>query len=115
MDAISTSGLLSLKQVFVRYVSHEIRLVFSTIVVVLIANQFRSPLNVVHAGLELLLMDLQRSEFSAANRFRELVEDIFAASGSAITILNDLLNYEHIDSGKGKSFLDSFNKTLMIY
>lgn len=29
----------------------------------------------------------------------DLVEDIFAASGSAISILNDLLNYEHIDAG----------------
>jgi len=32
----------------------------------------------------------------------ELVEDIFAASGSAISILNDLLNYEHIDAGTFK-------------
>jgi hypothetical protein len=54
---------------------------------------------VVHAGLELLLLDLKRSEVTVADRFRELVDDIFAASNSAITILNDLLNYEHMDSG----------------
>lgn len=101
MNVILTSEMLSLKQVFVRYVSHEIR----------------SPLNVVHAGLELLLMDLRGSEVAAADRFREavlLVEDIFAASDSAISILNDLLNYEHIDSGNFKLDM-SFKPLLRIF
>ena len=59
-------------------------------------------MNVVHAGLELVLMDLKRIDEELGDRLRdtvELVEDIFAASDSAITILNDLLNYEHLDSG----------------
>jgi len=50
-------------------------------------------------------MNLKRSEVSASDRLHEavlLIEDIFAASESAITILNDLLNYEHMDSGKGR-------------
>lgn len=90
--------MLSLKQIFVRYVSHEIR----------------SPLNVVHAGLELVLMDLKRADEELGDRLRdavELVEDIFAASDSAITILNDLLNYEHLDSGNFK--LDMSYKPLL--
>ena len=47
-------------------------------------------------------MDLKRADEELGDRLRdavELVEDIFAASDSAITILNDLLNYEHLDSG----------------
>ena len=62
----------------------------------------RSPLNVVHAGLELLLVDLKRVDGDVNDRLRaavELVEDIFSASDTAISILNDLLNYEHMDSG----------------
>eukprot|EP01035_Chromulina_nebulosa_P069348 gene69348-biopygen25639 len=39
MFAVTKSNLLRLKQIFVRYVSHEIR----------------SPLNVVHVGLEMLV------------------------------------------------------------
>mmetsp|Transcript_30767 Transcript_30767/g.42093 ORF Transcript_30767/g.42093 Transcript_30767/m.42093 type:complete len:831 (+) Transcript_30767:70-2562(+) len=98
MKAILTSEMLSLKQIFVRYVSHEIR----------------SPLNVVHAGLELVLLDLRQADEELGHRLRdavELVEDIFTASDSAITILNDLLNYEHLDSGNFK--LDMSYKPLL--
>jgi len=35
----------------------------------------------------------------------DLVEDIFTASDSAINILNDLLNYEHLDAGSNPSFI----------
>jgi len=55
---------------------------------------------VVHAGLELLLLDLKKVEDNVSDRLRELAEDIFAASGTAINILNDLLDYEHMDSGE---------------
>lgn len=102
MNAILTTEMLSLKQVFVRYVSHEIRSVLPFVISNSFVNGFdshRSPLNVVHAGLDLLLVDLKKCEVSVSDRFLELVEDIFAASDSAITILNDLLNYEHMDSG----------------
>jgi len=71
---------LSLKQVFVRFVSHEIR----------------SPLNVVLAGLELLRADLN----SGVNlSISDLIDDMQSAAETAITILNDLLNYEHMDAG----------------
>jgi len=40
----------------------------------------------------------------------DLVEDIFAASGSAISILNDLLNYEHIDAGNVCYLKRTFNR-----
>ena len=75
--AISTMHSLSLKQVFVRFVSHEIR----------------SPLNVVLAGLELL-----RADFNTGVNL-DLIDDMQSAAETAITILNDLLNYEHMDAG----------------
>ena len=63
----------------------------------------RSPLNVVHAGLDILLEDLrsfQQVEIAAAMKaVIELAEDIYSASESAIHILNDLLEYEHLDAG----------------
>ena len=67
-----------------RYVSHEIR----------------SPLNVVHAGLELLRADLVAA--GALSSTLTLLQDIFFASSAAIEILNDMLQYEHIDSGTFK-------------
>lgn len=66
---------------------------------------YRSPLNVVHAGLDIL-----RSELGCMENFNglfgqvsestaELIEDIYTASETAISILNDLLHYEHMDAG----------------
>ena len=77
-------SVLRLKREFVRYVSHEIR----------------SPLNVAYAGLEILKADLQAAGASLA--ILSLLDDIFSASNSAIEILNDMLHYEHIDSGTFK-------------
>jgi len=79
--AISSMQSLSLKQVFVRYVSHEIR----------------SPLNVVLAGLELLRGDLKEVVNSS---IFDLINDMQTAGETAITILNDLLHYEQMDAGK---------------
>mmetsp|Transcript_16569 Transcript_16569/g.24082 ORF Transcript_16569/g.24082 Transcript_16569/m.24082 type:complete len:910 (+) Transcript_16569:10-2739(+) len=80
MVAMSNMKSLDLKQTFVRHVSHEIR----------------SPLNVVHAGLEILRSELV---FSASSAALELIDDIYSASETAIDILNDLLHYEHMDAG----------------
>jgi signal transduction histidine kinase len=77
-------SLLRLKREFVRYVSHEIR----------------SPLNVAHAGLEILKADLEAMGASLA--ILNLLDDIFSASSAAIEILNDMLHYEHMDSGTFK-------------
>jgi len=79
-----SEAILQLKREFVRYVSHEIR----------------SPLNVVHAGLELLRVDLETAGAPAS--CLNLLQDIFFASSAAIDILNDMLQYEHIDSGTFK-------------
>eukprot|EP01036_Dinobryon_divergens_P028253 gene28253-37169_t len=75
---------LQLKREFVRYVSHEIR----------------SPLNVAHAGLEILKAELEI--IGVTNFIRDLLDDIFFASNTAIDILNDMLQYEYIDSGTFK-------------
>ena len=77
-------SVLRLKREFVRYVSHEIR----------------SPLNVAHAGLEILKADLEAMGASLA--ILSLLDDIFSASNAAIEILNDMLHYEHMDSGTFK-------------
>jgi len=81
--AISKINSLSLKQVFVRYVSHEIR----------------SPLNVVLAGLELLRADLKDATERVNMSVFELIDDMQYAGETAINILNDLLHYEHMDAG----------------
>ena len=79
-----SEAILQLKREFVRYVSHEIR----------------SPLNVVHAGLELLRADLAAA--GVLPSFVGLLQDIYFASSAAIEILNEMLQYEHIDSGTFK-------------
>ena len=65
----------------------------------------RSPLNIVHAGFDIIRADMRPMEegsslvvVSAENA--EMIEQIFTASQTAIDILDDLLQYEHIDSGR---------------
>lgn len=114
MNAVFSMEMLSLKQVFVRYVSHEIRYYlrsafsFSDTIYTYV-NITRSPLNVVHAGLDILRDELRdyiavetATQGNSSNQkgLLGLVEDMFAASDSAITILNDLLNYENMDAGR---------------
>ena len=55
----------------------------------------------VHAGLDILRAELKNESLVLASvrDAVELVEDIFTSSESAINILNDLLNYEHLDAG----------------
>jgi signal transduction histidine kinase len=64
----------------------------------------RSPLNIVHAGL-----DIVRSEIEASSggpvvfispETAKMIRNMFSASETAIQILNDLLHYEHIDAGE---------------
>ena len=103
--ALSEMKTLKLKQAFVRHVSHEIRSFFlsSSLLSSIHVNLFRSPLNVVLAGLEILISDLSES----ANKYNdensqktlEMAGDVHSACETAIQLLNDLLNYEHLDAG----------------
>mmetsp|Transcript_19291 Transcript_19291/g.26518 ORF Transcript_19291/g.26518 Transcript_19291/m.26518 type:complete len:335 (+) Transcript_19291:297-1301(+) len=81
--AVSTMNSLILKQVFVRFVSHEIR----------------SPLHVVLAGLELLRCDINATVSERNVSILELIDDMQSAGETAISILNDLLQYENMDAG----------------
>ena len=56
-------------------------------------------MNVVHAGLDLLKEQALRIEGETGKVFIDLMEDIIEANGIAISILDDLLNYENIDAG----------------
>ena len=117
-------NMLSLKQEFVRYVSHEIRLVYmgmSMMMIIMIWTyqriqiMTRSPLNVVHAGLDIVRSDVEAQSLNLGAsgvpsagvhisvETAEMIEQIFAASSTAIEILDDLLIYEHIDSGNWMS------------
>jgi len=81
--AVSKMHSLRLKQVFVRFVSHEIR----------------SPLHVVLAGLELLRADMSAAGSQTNLLNLELIEDMQSAGETAVNILNDLLQYENMDAG----------------
>jgi hypothetical protein len=61
-------------------------------------------LNIVHAGLDLLQLTIKAADptspFVSIDRSTaDFVFQMFFASESAINILNDLLQYEHIESG----------------
>ena len=64
----------------------------------------RSPLNIVHAGLDLLLLTIKAADPAAPfvpidRSTADFIFQMFFASESAINILNDLLQYEHIEAG----------------
>ena len=110
---VSKENSLRLKQIFVRHhVSHEIRWVRLPYEYCLYYHHHnlsvlficRSPLNVVHGGLDLLMSEIRVSdpnaEFVPISRSTvELIQHIFSSSESAIDLLNDLLHYEQIDAG----------------
>jgi len=58
-------------------------------------------MNVMHAGVEMLREELKSDAVRGGNLcvIKDLLDDIYAASESAISVLNDLLNYEHLDAG----------------
>lgn len=65
---------------------------------------YRSPLNVVHVGLEMLLTEIRKSDpaspFVSIDRSTaDFIVHMFTSSESAINILNDLLQYEHMEAG----------------
>lgn len=53
----------------------------------------------MHAGLDLLVTDMKSEVLAAPSRLMELIEDVFSASESALSILDDLLQYENIEAG----------------
>lgn len=64
----------------------------------------RSPLNVVHVGLEMLLTEIRKSDpaspfVSIERSTADFIVHMFTSSESAINILNDLLQYEHMEAG----------------
>ena len=65
----------------------------------------------VHAGLDILRSEITRDGPNAVILDRdkvELIEQIFSASGSSIDILDDLLIYEHIDSGDNNTYVSLY-------
>ena len=58
----------------------------------------RSPLNVVHASIELLKDYLAALAVSDA-ALTDLIDDAYKSSLAAINILSNLLNFENIDAG----------------
>ena len=64
----------------------------------------RSPLNVVHVGLEMLVSLVNSADptspvISIDRSTADFILQMFFSSESAINILNDLLQYEHIEAG----------------
>ena len=57
----------------------------------------------VHAGLDIVRSEIQSNAGAPvvyiSAETAAMIEDIFSASGTSIEILNDLLDYERIDSG----------------
>jgi signal transduction histidine kinase/CheY-like chemotaxis protein len=94
-EAHQRQQILDMKRRFVRFISHEIR----------------TPLNTVCMGLELLESDLRVGDDMNTCSLGEngstddiafwydIIIDIKENANSAVTVLNDLLNYDKIESG----------------
>ena len=72
-----------------------------------IVTPCRSPLNIVHAGLDIVRHEFELKDGSSVVHIStdtaKMIENIFSASESAIANVNDLLHYEHLDSGNHSS------------
>ena len=113
--AVTSRNLLKMKQIFVRFASHEIRFVcchfysmgkctVRKVICGYLPMAFRSPLNVVHAGLDLLLAEVRSADPASpyvpiTRSTADFIVHMFTSSESAINILNDLLQYEHMEAG----------------
>ena len=80
----STAAELDLKKSFVRYISHEIR----------------TPLSIILTGIDVL--EEQLKDGDDAVEILRTVEDLKQPCLSGIQLLNDLLEYEKLDSGLEK-------------
>ena len=75
----------------------------------------RSPLNIVHAGLDIVRSEIEASSGGGPVVFispetAKMIRNMFSASETAIQILNDLLHYEHIDAGE-----DTIHTCIIVY
>ena len=80
---IEKENKLEEKKEFIRYISHEIR----------------TPLNTVCLGLDVLGDDLKKSANPTDVERCETIGDISASCQIALSILNDLLNMDKVESG----------------
>lgn len=108
-QATERKGIQEMKRRFVRFISHEIR----------------TPLNTVCMGLELLESELQSGggvspmDGSSAERmaiededvdfWQKVTSDVKENAHVAVSILNDLLNYDKLETGEMKLELAKVN------
>jgi signal transduction histidine kinase len=81
VKAIKLEGDLALKKTFVRYISHELR----------------TPLSIAVTGLELL--EDRIKEGATTDELLAIIKDIKQPCMTGVTVLNDLLDFEKLDSG----------------
>ena len=81
-DAANAKASLNMKRLFVRYVSHEIR----------------TPLNTVLMGLQYLKQKVLERD-TPNDPTVEVINEVEGSCDAAVHILNDLLDYEKLESG----------------
>ena len=80
----NASEILTVRKMFMRYISHEMR----------------TPLNTVSVGLNVLIKQFQTTFKMASNHIIFMTtKDIQASCNVAVEILNDMLLYDKIESG----------------
>ena len=103
-EAVHKDLVMKTKRQYVRYISHEVR----------------TPLNVVHLGFQVLYTEMKKMQelfaddklferrkepsivskvVNQASDWVNLVNDMVESLNAAITVLNDLIDYDKIDSG----------------
>eukprot|EP01041_Mallomonas_annulata_P005274 gene5274-10554_t len=90
MTAYISAHALDTRKMFIRYASHGIR----------------NPLDVVLLGLKVLYDDMEKTE-NNWDRL-ETVQNIKESCNSAITVLDDLLAYDKLESGLSEPSLETF-------
>jgi signal transduction histidine kinase len=67
-----------------------------------ISNEITSPLYVSHVSLEVLKAQLKSDPQGQMDKVQDQVDNIYSANETALSIMNDLLQYENIDTGTFK-------------
>lgn len=105
-DSSEMRSLLESKRKFVRFVSHEVRTPLNTVVLGLklmeseVQSLKQDDEDIEETGSRLSKNEEQETHEGKTADIITLSQDILSSAGSAVAILNDLLNYDKIEMGQ---------------
>lgn len=91
LEVMQRTTMLQSKKAYVNFISHEMR----------------TPLNCALLGLNLLTKDIKKQPDDNTDSRLDIIHDVVIGCETAVTILNDLLNFDKLEEGMMKLELKS--------